>query len=259
MSVYKFRPEYYAGMLEFINDGTTGESLPGILQQGAGRVLLYKQQVFRGRHPIRTRYKADRELHAWLKRNVQPILDRCDVKIQAVFREIRELDKDGQIVKSRAIRIRNPFLAFEPKEGRHFYDFLELCSDDEAVARFTKCPQCSHYFLAGKAGGRKRDFVRPKTFCSPKCGLNYHNSRPDHKAQVAVAVKRSREKKARKERNEVLLGFFKRRKPAQDWSASDWQDCMMYWNEQCGRKRTWVFTSATVFRRTCRALTDSAS
>jgi len=171
--------------------------------------------------------------HAELKGFVQPVLDRARIRVQA-FRRTWGTGRG----KRAMIRTDKPLLIFEPGYAKHFYEFLELASDFEAVARFTRCPRCDRFFLARKNGTK---------FCSVAHSAEFHNRQPGRKSKVKDAVERHRIKKMRHQRAQALRQFARNAKP----EKYGWRSAMEGWNQNCGRKRTWKFASVEEFRREC--------
>lgn len=230
MTAYKTHPDRFLGLLSCLN------KVPLKIEEGKQTILLRCAELLLKAKPNyeRMAYAQRLAFHAKLGKLVLPVLDGARIKVRP-FRRTWGIG----VQKSAKISPGQPLLIFKPRYARHFYELLQLASDFDDVARFTRCPRCNRFFLAKRKGTK---------FCSVVHAAEFHNRQPDRKSKVKEAVARHRSRKMKTEREPALRRFVLRVKPKE----GDWPSLVEVWNEGCGGKRTWKFKSVGEFKRECK-------
>jgi hypothetical protein len=230
MSAYIIKTDLdrFIGLLEYLNGSLrkNQEATQKILIKCANRLLMVKASY-------RTmKYSKRLQFHIWLKRRVEPVLDKARIKIRPFRRTW------GSGVEKRAmISTNKPLLILKPEYMNHFYELLQLAADYDAVERFSRCLLCNNFFVAKKKGTK---------FCSIAHSAEFHNRQPDRKSKVKEAVARCRLKKMRAQRAPELREFLHGHKLR---AKDDWSSAMEAWNQNYDKKRTWKFESVAKFKR----------
>jgi hypothetical protein len=236
MTDYKYRldPERFSGLLIYLNEGPPEgeEDIQAKLLECTELLLAAKSRY--GKMGFHETVK----FHWGIRRLIEPIIDGAKIKIRPFQ---RTLGRNGE--KLAVMRPDRPLLIFEPEYVDYFYEFLQIASNLDNVARFGRCPpQCNRFFLARKKGTK---------FCCIAHATEFHSKQPDRRRKNTEAVKRLRKRRTGEQRVPVLRKFLTdnlspRRKP-------NWPSLMAFWNDSwCGRKRTWKFKDLEEFERECK-------